>query len=129
VAVPANGPPINVADALDRLDGNRKLYGELLEIFRGHHSGDREKFHEAMASGDRKKAHRVVHTLKGVAGNLGMPRLRATAAKLQEHLESQGEIPEELRQQFEVHFAEVMEAVAPALAEAARTDAGASPQP
>ncbi len=112
----APSAPIDVAEGLSRLDGNGKLYSELLEIFRGHHAADQQKFHAALTQGDRARAHHLVHTLKGVAGNLGMPNLRTVAAKLQECLEGDDDVPDMLQRQFEEAFTAALNAIGPALA-------------
>ncbi|MGH8531095.1 MAG: response regulator [Nevskiales bacterium] len=117
----ADSRPINVAEALERLHGNSKLYGELLEIFRGHHAADNEKFRVAMAEGDRPRVHVLMHTLKGVAGNLAMPKLRSVAMQIEERLEGDEAVPEALQCQFEEAFTAVMAAVGPALIESANS--------
>jgi two-component system sensor histidine kinase/response regulator len=123
-AVAESGAPINVTAGLARLDGNHKLFGELLEIFRGHHKNDRDKFQAAMAAKDRKKAHHLIHTLKGVAGNLAMPRLWAASAAMQQAVESGEDVPDKLRRDFDAAFDGAFAAVDAAIAE---VNAGAKP--
>ncbi len=121
------GVPIDVSEGLDRLQGNRKLYGELLEIFRGHHALDHKKVRSAVAEGDRTRAHVLVHTLKGVAGNLAMPKLRSAAERLEECLEGEGAVPEALQKDFEDALTAVVKAVGAAVVESYRNDPTPAP--
>lgn len=45
----------------------------------------------AMEEGDRRKAFRAAHTLKGVSGNLSLDRLFSSASQLAELLRPEGE--------------------------------------
>jgi two-component system sensor histidine kinase/response regulator len=122
VAVPpAPDTPLSLEGALRHYDGDRKLYLELLAIFRQHHANDLQRLREAMAAGDHKTAHRLAHTLKGVAGNLWMPRLRQVALKAEESIEESQRVPEEMLQCAESELAAVLAAIEPLLAGTAET--------
>jgi signal transduction histidine kinase/CheY-like chemotaxis protein/HPt (histidine-containing phosphotransfer) domain-containing protein len=116
-------PAISLADALHHFDGNRQLYLELLGIFRQHHAGDLRQLRAALDAGDGKTAHRIAHTLKGVTGNLSMPRLREVVVRLEECLEEQGTAPESLLRNAESEMTAVLAGIEPLLAEAAAGDA------
>ena len=109
--------PINVTEALQRLNGNRQLFTEMLEIFQGHHAGDLEKFQAALAGGDLEGAYQLIHSLKGVAANLTMPKLWTVSQAIQEAMESGKDVPEKLRTEFELAFEAVLGAVEPAITE------------
>ena len=116
---------LSVESALRHYDGNRKLYLELLEIFQQHHAGDFRRVRQALAAGDEKTAHRLAHTLKGVAGNLWMPRLREVSMKIEECLEENQSVPEDVLKRAELELAAVLEGIGPLLAEAENQPAGA----
>jgi HPt (histidine-containing phosphotransfer) domain-containing protein len=115
---PASSVPINIPEALERVGGNGKLLVEVLELFRGHHAFDAQKFEVALSTGDGKAAHRLIHTLKGAAGNLAMHGLWASALKLQRALEEGGKVSDQQRKEFRTAFDAVLDALDPAIAEA-----------
>jgi signal transduction histidine kinase/DNA-binding response OmpR family regulator/HPt (histidine-containing phosphotransfer) domain-containing protein len=112
-----SGGPLSVEDALRHFDGDRKLYLELLAIFREHHAGDIQRVRDALGAGEDKTAHRLAHTLKGVAGNLWMPRLRVIALQIEELIEENQEVSEELLKRAETEFAAVLKSIEPLLTE------------
>lgn len=75
---------IDMADAMERFDGNRALYGRLAVRFLDDPHFD--ALEAAMASGDAEEAYRHAHTLKGTAGNLSFRDLYAAASRLAEAL-------------------------------------------
>ncbi len=101
--------------AMQHLDGNVKLFHELLDIFRRHHAGDMQQLRTVLATGETNAAHRLAHTLKGVAGNLSMPRLRQVASRVEESIEETSTVPEELLRLAESELSEVLAAVEPLL--------------
>jgi signal transduction histidine kinase/CheY-like chemotaxis protein/HPt (histidine-containing phosphotransfer) domain-containing protein len=74
---------VDVVGGLKRVAGNRKLYRSLLEQFATKHFDADSQIGAALANGDRALAERLAHTLKGVAGNIGIAGVQATAAKLE----------------------------------------------
>jgi len=76
-------PGVNVADGLNRVAGNRRLYRSLLEQFCEKQAGVGQQIGEAIQCGDRATAERLAHTLKGVSGNLGIAGLQQLAARLE----------------------------------------------
>ena len=63
--------------------GIKRLYRDLLTQFAVKHESTGTTISEALASGDRSKAERLAHSLKGAAGNLGMNEIFQTAGKLE----------------------------------------------
>ncbi|MGH8454378.1 MAG: response regulator [Nevskiales bacterium] len=110
-------PALSLVDALHHFDGNRKLYLELLAIFRQHHAGDMQRLRQALAAGEHKTAHRLAHTLKGVAGNLSMPRLRQYALQIEECIEESETATEDLVSAGETELSAVLAEIEPLLAE------------
>jgi len=62
---------IDVQTGLSRLGGNRKLYFKLLVVFYKNYKHAIKEIRYALDHGDIKEAERLVHTIKGAAGNLG----------------------------------------------------------
>lgn len=67
---------------LKRLQGNRKLYRKLLRDFGNDYGEASENIHKALIADDIKQVHRLVHNIKGLAGNLSATRLQEAAATM-----------------------------------------------
>ena len=61
-------------NALKRVDGDRELYSELVNIFFEEYSQMLENIREARRKGDGKKVQEVAHSMKSALGNLGAMR-------------------------------------------------------
>jgi signal transduction histidine kinase/CheY-like chemotaxis protein/HPt (histidine-containing phosphotransfer) domain-containing protein len=81
---------VDVANGLRRVAGNRRLYRGLLEQFCDKQAGAGAEIAEALRAGDRASAERLAHTLKGVAGNLGVGCVQAAAAKIEHAIRESG---------------------------------------
>jgi signal transduction histidine kinase/DNA-binding response OmpR family regulator/HPt (histidine-containing phosphotransfer) domain-containing protein len=77
---------IKVVDGLNRVAGNRKLYRNLLRQFADKQVDAADQVSAAFKSGDMKLAERIAHTVKGVAGNLGIEAVQLVAQKLEKAL-------------------------------------------
>ncbi len=77
---------VNVADGLNRVAGNRRLYRDLLGQFAAKQGDAADQISTALETGDVKLAERVAHTVKGVAGNLGITEIQSVAQKLEKAL-------------------------------------------
>jgi HPt (histidine-containing phosphotransfer) domain-containing protein len=82
---------INLADGLKRVAGNRQLYRDLLGQFATKQRNAATQISAALESGDHAQAGLIAHTLKGVAGNIGITEVQSVAHKLEKAL-CQGEI-------------------------------------
>jgi signal transduction histidine kinase/DNA-binding response OmpR family regulator len=74
---------INLADGLRRVAGNRRLYRDLLGQFADKQCDAAAQISAALKEGDRKLAERIAHTVKGVAGNIGIVEVQSAAQKLE----------------------------------------------
>lgn len=74
---------LNIGDAIDRIGGNRESYSNLLEKFFVSHAGSAEEINIALRNNETATAARLVHSLKGVAGNIGAEKLRDAAIDLE----------------------------------------------
>jgi two-component system, sensor histidine kinase and response regulator len=74
---------VDVARGLLRIAGNRRLYRDLLIQFAAKQKFVSETIAKAIESRDRQRAERLAHSLKGVAGNLGINEAFEVATKLE----------------------------------------------
>ena len=82
---------INLGDGLKRVAGNRRLYRDLLGQFAAKQSNAAGQISTALEKGDHALAERIAHTVKGVAGNIGITEVQSVAQKLEKALRD-GEI-------------------------------------
>jgi HPt (histidine-containing phosphotransfer) domain-containing protein len=93
-------PGIKVADGLNRVAGNRRLYRDLLGQFAAKQGDAAAQVSTALESGDRNLAERIAHTVKGVAGNLGISDVQTVAQKLEKALHGSEETVSALIDEF-----------------------------
>lgn len=80
---------INSEAGLARVRGNRKLYRSLLIKFKRNFKDTAEEIRSLLkGNGDLVESQRLVHTVKGVAGNIGATQLELAAAKLEQVLKN-----------------------------------------
>jgi len=83
-------PGINLVDGLARVNGNRQLYKKILLQFSANNVDTVYKIKFALSKGDHKTASLLLHTVKGVAANLGAGQLASAAAELEASLIQRG---------------------------------------
>lgn len=66
-----------------RLGGSVEKYKRILKQFADNHQEDAIRIRRAIEKEDLQDAKRLVHTIQGVAGNIGAQKLRAAAQALQ----------------------------------------------
>ena len=76
-------PGIDLANGLQRVVGNRALYLRLLVRFWEDYAQVVRKIDNALGKGDMKTAESLVHSIKGVAGNIGATSLHRAAEALE----------------------------------------------
>ncbi|BCS54219.1 response regulator [Geobacter sp. SVR] len=111
--LPMSVPGIDWAELLERLRGNLPLCVKLLHDFRESHGTAAGEIRGALKGGDRMAARRMIHTLKGIAGNLSAGEIYKTAAALEEALERGGTDAPQLLEQLDYAMQEMMEALPP----------------
>ena len=90
---------IDVRDGLSRVAGNQRLYKDLLMRFALDQFGVGEQISAALERGDPKLAERIAHTVRGVAGNLGIGKIFSSAGRLEKAIrERDSAIPALLRE-------------------------------
>lgn len=76
-------PGIDIESGLLRVGGNMKLYKKLLIKFRDDYSTSFHEIQSAIGNNSLKDAERYAHTVKGVAGNVGIDKLHKIAGDLE----------------------------------------------
>jgi len=89
ILLPDSLPGINVSSGLDRLSGNSKLYVRLLKIFIRDYAGVTAELKAALHRSDSETALRLIHTIKGVAGNISAQQLRIAATEVEQAIKQQ----------------------------------------
>lgn len=73
----------------------KRLYRDLLVQFAAKQGDSDSQILAAIKSGDRKLAERIVHTVKGVAGNIGLGQVSTAAEGLERAIrETDAAVPE-----------------------------------
>jgi HPt (histidine-containing phosphotransfer) domain-containing protein len=76
-------PGISVKSGLTKVGGNWKLYRKLLGKFRQNYEAVADDIRNALEKDDPETATRLVHTIKGLAGNIGGQDLHLSAVDLE----------------------------------------------
>ena len=88
-ATARQGGIINRELGLQRAAGDEKLYRRIRDNFVRDHQNALAKLNEAIGGGDFTAAHRLVHTLKGLAGLIGATGLAQAAFEAESALEGE----------------------------------------
>jgi HPt (histidine-containing phosphotransfer) domain-containing protein len=90
----------DMQDGLQRIGGSRELMVELLESFDHDFAHTMIEYDQFMEEGDCESARRLIHSVKGAAGNLGAYKLHLSAAFVEEALKNNhmAEVQERLPQ-------------------------------
>ncbi len=115
---------VNLADGLKRVAGNRRLYRDLLRQFAAKQGDAAAQISTALEKGDHALAELIAHTVKGVAGNIGVTEVQSVAQKLEKALRD-GEINVS---PLLVEFANVMATQVHAIEKALLDSAAARPE-
>ncbi|MEI7848448.1 MAG: response regulator [Chloroflexota bacterium] len=111
--LPATLDAIDMNAALARLGGNKELYKRLLLMFHAGHEHSGQAIRAALKSNEIELAHRLAHTLKGLAGTMGADELRAATKDLEIAIAEENERAyEPLLMQVEQKLAVVMASIA-----------------
>jgi CheY-like chemotaxis protein/HPt (histidine-containing phosphotransfer) domain-containing protein len=101
--LPESLPGFDLADGLNRLQGNKKLYRKLLLDLSAKYAGIADDIRQALDARDFEQARSLVHNIKGLAGNLAAIDLQAAAVKLEKGVKGglqKGFSEEKLNQSF-----------------------------
>lgn len=88
-ALPFKLPGIDVREGLRRIEGNPALFIERLQDFCETYVDFEIKIGRLLVDGDTDGASRLVHTMKGTAGNLAAVSIKFAATELEKGLEQE----------------------------------------
>jgi len=88
-------PGLEIAEALELLGGNIDIYLQFLRKFYSQYTIRLPEFRGLLEAGDLAEAHRFVHGIKSLAGNLGAPELRTAAVELEKGMARGSRAPRE----------------------------------
>ena len=74
---------IDLKDFMERVQDDKELLLELLDIFQEDFVGKRQSLAEALKSNDISKIKEVAHSLKGASGNISAKALHANFLKME----------------------------------------------
>jgi two-component system sensor histidine kinase/response regulator len=97
--------------------GNKRLYRDLLLQFASKQADAPAQVSTAIEGGDRKLAERIAHTIKGVAGNLGLPQVATVAEKLEKAIRHGDAVEPALFEEFAEVLGHQVQAIRRALQE------------
>jgi PAS domain S-box-containing protein len=121
--LPTGLPGLDTALGLRRVLGKTELYIGMLRKFC---SGQRNSIavcRAALQAGDNDTAHRIVHTLKGLAGNIGASEIQADADRLEMALKQKATISTEALAHLEQKLHSLIDALLPCLPADSKLDA------
>lgn len=95
---------------LKRVKGDARLAARLLDDFRRTHRDTPGRIANAQAKGQAAEAHRLAHTLAGLAGNLGLAQLSAAARAVEHALMQVGSAPAEALERLSAEAAAALAA-------------------
>ncbi len=78
---------VDLAEGLEKVNGNRQLYVQLLGSFREDFAGSAEEIRKLLGHGDPSAAEKLTHTIKGISGNLGAKDLNTAVTALDSALQ------------------------------------------
>lgn len=104
VTLPEKLPGIDLRWGLERIGGNKRLFRKLLGELVSNHGNALQIVQQQLANGQYEEARRELHTLKGVAGNIGARTLQHETEKLELQLTDDESIEAELPRSFRDAF-------------------------
>jgi len=75
--------PIDMEEALKRMEGDHDLFYELLDVFMDHVPVLLDDLRSAVTAANAEKLHIAAHSLKGAASNVGAEPVRSAAQQLE----------------------------------------------
>ena len=91
---------LDFAGGLKRLAGNKRLFRNLLVQFASKQADLHAQISAAVSSGNPKVVEGIVHSIKGVAGNIGLTRIFAAAEKLERAIREEDTAVQALTEEF-----------------------------
>lgn len=108
IELPDSLPGLDIQSGLNRINGNRYLYCSLLKEFLTENTDSLARIRKALSHGNMEYAASLIHTIKGVAGNIGASRVFQSAKSLESVVQDDS-LREKHLAHLENDLAEVME--------------------
>jgi CheY-like chemotaxis protein/HPt (histidine-containing phosphotransfer) domain-containing protein len=89
----ASFPGVDVASGLKRMGGRRELYVSVIREFHKDYCDAPEWLAKALKNGEREVIHRIAHTIKGLAANIGANNLQSAAENIEALCNTQDSLP------------------------------------
>lgn len=103
---------INTEQGLYRVNGNEKLYKKVLLLFLDKNRNIMDDIIKAINNNELETAHHLVHSLKGVSGNIGAMTLYELSKSVEEHLKFSGiDIPQDKLKTLETELIKVIKSI------------------
>jgi two-component system, sensor histidine kinase and response regulator len=106
---------VDLAAGLRRVAGNKRLYRDLLLQFAVKQVDVSSQISAAIETGDRKLAECIVHTVKGVAGNIGLGQVFTVAEKLERKIREEDAVVPALLEEFALALRRQIQAIRQAI--------------
>lgn len=106
-------PVMDLEKALKNVAGNEELLVKLLKEFSQDYSTSHQKIRDALKDDNLEEAHRLAHTIKGIAGSFSAGRLQSIAYDLELTLkDNKLDTIESLLENFQTSLDEVFDSIA-----------------
>jgi len=102
---------VDIEGGLKRVVGNKLLYRKLLLQFAAKQANAPAEVSAAIENGDLKLAERIAHTVKGVAGNVGLRLVFASAEKLEKAIRHEHAVDAAMLKEFSLVLGRQVEAI------------------
>ena len=83
IRLPENLPGLDIESGLKRINGNKRLYRQLLIDFAKSYASVTEEIKDLIEKDDLQAAERVAHTIKGIAGNISAYEIQLSAQEIE----------------------------------------------
>jgi len=78
---------LDVADALERVQDDKELFLELLDIFQEDYVAKRRQLDEFVTANDLEQTSNTAHSIKGAAGNISAHAVHRICARIEQDAE------------------------------------------
>ena len=110
--LPQSLPGLDIENGLGRINGNTKLYHDLLREFHVEHAETLEKIRKAITHDNPEYAASLIHSIKGASGNIGAYKIYQSAKALEISIQQDKHLSENLLKKLESDLNEVLESTA-----------------
>jgi HPt (histidine-containing phosphotransfer) domain-containing protein len=108
---------VDVAGGLKRVAGNKRLYRDLLVQFAAKQEDAGAQISVAIKNRDPQLAERIAHTVKGVAGNIGLGQVFTVAEKLERAIREADAVVPALLEEFTVILIQQVQTIRQAISD------------